>query len=82
MKEWASLSEDLQLDIEENRDLGGGVTLAVVRQRGRPAQSSAYLEFRYASVTEWRDGLIARLTPYTDVDEARAAAERLAEERE
>jgi hypothetical protein len=29
----------------------------------------------------WRDRLIVRSTTYTDIDEARAAAERLAEER-
>jgi hypothetical protein len=36
---------------------------------------------RYAQVNDRRDGLIARETLYTDIDEARAAAERLAEER-
>ena len=39
------------------------------------------LKMRYAPVNEWRDGLIARETLYTDIDEGRAAAERLAEER-
>jgi hypothetical protein len=29
----------------------------------------------------WRHGLIERLTTYADIDEARAAAERLAQER-
>jgi hypothetical protein len=32
-------------------------------------------------VYEFVDGLIVRATPYTDIDVARAAAERLAEER-
>ena len=38
---------------------------------------------RSASVGAWVDGLIVRVTiyPETDIDEARAAAERLAEER-
>jgi SnoaL-like domain len=37
---------------------------------------------RYASVLAWVGGLIVRFTTtYIDVDEARAAAERLAEER-
>jgi hypothetical protein len=34
-----------------------------------------------AFVWEFRDGLIVRTTPYPDIDEARAAAERLAAER-
>jgi hypothetical protein len=29
----------------------------------------------------WEDGKIVRMTNYRDIDEARAAAERLAEER-
>jgi hypothetical protein len=36
---------------------------------------------RFAAVTTWVDGLIERNTNYTDIDEARAGAERLAEER-
>jgi hypothetical protein len=37
--------------------------------------------FRYAAVGSWREGLAERFTVYTEIDEARAAAERLAEER-
>jgi len=36
---------------------------------------------RYAAVGVWREGLIERVTSYRDIDEARAAAERLAESR-
>jgi hypothetical protein len=36
---------------------------------------------RWAAVAEWADGLTTRVTVYTDIDEARAAAERLAQER-
>lgn len=81
MEEWYSFHEETEVEIEENMDLGNGVVFALVRQRARPVGSSAYVEFRYASVTEWTDGVAARVTPYTDIDEARAAAERLAEER-
>jgi hypothetical protein len=36
----------------------------------------------YGGVAIWRDGLIERFTVYaTDIDQARAAAERLAQER-
>jgi hypothetical protein len=35
----------------------------------------------FASVVEWNDGMIDRMTNYTDIDEARAAAEHLANER-
>ena len=47
--------------------------------KGRPVGSSGYVQLRYASVSEWVDGLIVRATFYLDIDEARVAAERLAE---
>ncbi|HXW58406.1 MAG TPA: hypothetical protein VEJ23_02895 [Solirubrobacteraceae bacterium] len=37
--------------------------------------------FESTAVWTWRDGLIVRTTNYADLDEARAAAERLAKER-
>ena len=80
LKSGPAIYEDFEVEIEENLDLGSGVMLSVTRQRGRVAGSSGYVQMRYASVTEWRDGLIARVTPYPDIDEARAAAERLAGE--
>jgi hypothetical protein len=33
-------------------------------------------------VSEWAQGKIVRITSYVDIDEARAAAERLDEDRE
>jgi ketosteroid isomerase-like protein len=81
MEEWYSLYEEAEVEIEDNVDLGNGVVFAVVRQRARPVGSSAYVEFLFASITEWTDGVIARVTPYTDIDAARATAEGLAEER-
>jgi ketosteroid isomerase-like protein len=81
LEEWYGLYEELEVEIRENVDLGDGVILAVVRQRGRPVGSSGYAQLHFASVTEWTDRVIARVTPYTDIDEARAAAERLVESR-
>ncbi len=48
---------------------------------GRLKGSSSFVEGHSAWVTEWVEGKIARDTAYTDVEEARAAAERLAQER-
>jgi ketosteroid isomerase-like protein len=73
--------EDLAVEVEEAVHLGNGVTLAMSYQRGRPVGSSGYVEVRYASVIEWTDGLIVRVTHYPNSNEARAAAERLAESR-
>jgi len=40
------------------------------------------VQLRYPAVVTWRDRLIERITVYSDIAEARAAAERLAESRE
>ena len=39
---------------------------------------SGFVELQVALVTTWTGGLIETVTAYTDVDQARAAAERLA----
>jgi ketosteroid isomerase-like protein len=78
---WWDAFEELILEPEEVLDLGQGFVLAVVWQRGRPANSTGRLERREAYILEWVEGMIRRVTVYSDVGEGRAAAERLAEER-
>jgi len=80
-EDWRSSYSGIERTAEEIRDLGNEVTFAVILQRARVAGSTGSVQLRYASVVEWRDGLIVRNTTYTDIDEARAAAERLAGER-
>jgi hypothetical protein len=50
-------------------------------QSGRPVGSDGRVQWRYAGLTTWVDGVAVRTTNYTDIDEARVAAERLARER-
>jgi ketosteroid isomerase-like protein len=78
---WWDAFEDFRLTPEEFRDLGNGVALAVLRHDGRPVGSTGQVSTRQAYVFVLVAGLIARMTVYADIDEARAAAERLAEER-
>ena len=73
--------EELEYALEEFRDLGNGVVLTVALTRSRPKGSNHFIDGRAVLVTTWANGLIARVTWYTDIDEARAAAERLAQER-
>ena len=73
--------EELRFELEEFVDLGNGVTFGVNRHHARLVGSTAPIQAREAQVTEWNDGLVVRITVYIDIDEARAAAERLAEER-
>ena len=74
--------EEFETKAEEVHEVGNGVNWAIISLNGRPVGSSGYVQLRYAAVSIWRrDGLAERTTNYTDIDEARAAAERLAEER-
>jgi hypothetical protein len=70
-----------KVDVDEIVDLGKAVTLAVSLQTGRPAGSSGEVQIRFASIQLWGDGLIVWAKNYNEIDENRAAAERLAEER-
>jgi ketosteroid isomerase-like protein len=80
LEDWFGTYEELELGLEEVSDLGKGVVFAVVTQNGRPVGSAGHVRQREGWVYVWVGGLIARLTTY-DIDEARAAAERLAQER-
>lgn len=61
--------------------MGNGVVFAVARQTGRAPDGAGRIQQRPAFVSELVEGLIVRVAVYDDIDEARAAAERLAEER-
>jgi ketosteroid isomerase-like protein len=81
-EDWVGTFDDFAIEAEQILDLGNGVVIAAVRQDARPAGSIGRLQVRNAHVFVWADGLIARTLVYSDRDEARAAAERLAESRE
>ena len=85
LEEWLGAFDELEFELEEILDLGNGVTLTVVNQRARPAGSSSsggYMQRQEALIGVWEQGMVTHATTYLDIDEARAAAERLAEERE
>jgi ketosteroid isomerase-like protein len=73
--------EELDSEAVENCDLGNGVTFAVLLGRGRLPGSSGHVQMRWAAVTIWGDGVIKWMRTSTDIDAARAAAQRLAQER-
>jgi len=80
-EDWLAAYEDYEQVVEEFRDLGNGVTFCLLLQKGRPVGSTGYVGLQYAVVGTWRDGLVERAVVHTDIGAARAAAERLAEER-
>ena len=80
VEEWWGAYEELDYELEEVHHLGGGVVFAVVSQDGRLVGSDGHVRQREGWVYLCVGGSIARLTT-SEVDQARAAAERLAQER-
>jgi ketosteroid isomerase-like protein len=80
-EDWAATFEDWTIKVETVVDLGNGIVYAVYHQGGRPAGSTSVVTERATLIYEWVDGMIARVIGRQDIDEARAIAERLAEER-
>jgi ketosteroid isomerase-like protein len=80
LEDWFRAWEELDFELEEVSDLGGGVVFAVVIQDGRPVGGDGRVRQREGWVYLWVGDSIARLTT-SEVDQARAAAERLAESR-
>jgi ketosteroid isomerase-like protein len=82
-EDWARAYEELKFVLEELRDVGNGVVFPLVRQEARPVGSSGYIRQRDGLVWVWVGGRCASVTVYpeTEIDEGRAAAERLAQER-
>jgi ketosteroid isomerase-like protein len=81
-KDWFGAYEDFRLRVEALEVVGHDVTCGTYLHRGRPKGTSGeFVQVRHAAVGLWRDGLIERYTLYDDIEKARAAAARLAEER-
>ncbi len=82
LDDWFGSFIELRMEVEEFVVLDDGVVLAVVNQEGRPVGVDGQVHVREGWAICWSaDGLLVRLTTHTDVDEARAAAGRLAESR-
>ena len=83
LADWRSTYEEYEIEPQEIRDLGNGVVLAVVSQITRLVDSATRTRMReaWAFVFAWIDVTVVRVAAYSDIVEARAAAERLAEER-
>ena len=62
-------------------EVGEGAVMTISTFLGHLPASSEPHRQHHGHVFEFRDGVIVRWTAYTDIDEARAAAERLAKER-
>ena len=81
VEDWWGTWGDHTMEVEEIVHLGHGVVLLSVREDGRLVGSDGHVEQRRVGVLVWVRGVIERNATYADINEARAAAERLAEER-
>ena len=82
LDEWFGSFTEVRFEVEEFVVLDDGVVLAVVNQEGRPVGVDGQVHQREGWTICWSaDGLIQRVTVHADIDEARAAAQRLAAER-
>jgi ketosteroid isomerase-like protein len=80
-EDWLDAYEEFEFELEQILDLGNGVVFAAGRQKARPAHSTGNVQMHHGNVAVWVEGLLTRITHYNDIDEACAAAERLAQER-
>jgi ketosteroid isomerase-like protein len=79
---WSGAFEEMHVEVDELLDLGNGVSFAAATHVARPKGSSSDVRQRLGfAVVSGADGLIVRWESHPDPAEARAAAERLAEER-
>jgi len=80
LEDWFRAWEALDFELEEIADLGNGVVFAVVVQDGRPAGGAGHVRQREGWVYVCAGGAITRLKT-SEVEQARAAAGRLTQER-
>jgi len=80
LEDWTASYDEWEIEFDQPLDFGGGVMLASFLERGRPTGSTGSVQLRYAAVGQWAGDLVLRVATYSNIDEARAAAEQLAQE--
>jgi len=81
---WMARFEAYEIDVEEILDLGNGVVFVKSGHTGRPIGSPAHVRLPrevLVNVFVWEGGVVTHVVSSGDTPEARAAAERLAQER-
>jgi ketosteroid isomerase-like protein len=81
MEEFVSHFESFEVELEEIGDLGGEIVIAVNTMRGHVQGSAMEVRQRGLFIYEGKNGLAMRCTAFTDIDEGRVAAKRLAQQR-
>jgi ketosteroid isomerase-like protein len=83
-EDWFAGYDEVAYTAEEIVDAGNGVALVRVLQTARPKGTAGHVTQREPNVLITEDGRVVRMIiyPESELDEARAAAKRLAKERE
>jgi ketosteroid isomerase-like protein len=81
LEDWIGAYEEYDYKEEEALNLGNGVLFVVASIGGRLADGAGAVQERWGYTVTWVEGMIVRVIPRADIHEARAAAERLAQER-
>ena len=81
LEDWQRSYEEFETRLQNPLDLGNGVVVGTNVQSGRPIGSSGHVSLPETFVFVVEAGALVRWVVYTDIDEARAAAECLVQER-
>lgn len=81
LEEWIGSYDDYHQELVEGYELGNDVVFAVNRQDARLAGTTRRVRELWSFTITWRAAMVERVIARNDIDEARAVAERLAEER-
>jgi ketosteroid isomerase-like protein len=81
LADWIGSYEKQEMRRWEGWDLGNGVVFVVTVFDAQPRGSEATVGERWAFSTVWAKDMISSVVASRDIDEARAAAEQLAQER-
>ncbi len=79
IEDWLGSFADLSFELRGVSRVSENVVLAVIEQRGRPVGAAGAVQQLEAWAIRWAGGQIARLSSHLDLEEARAAAQSLAE---
>jgi SnoaL-like domain len=79
--DWRGAFAEFEIDLQEVLNMGNGVVLTSAQSNAILQGGAMPLQQLFVYVAVWIQGEISRVTVYTDIDEARAAAKQLVEER-
>jgi hypothetical protein len=56
-EQWIGAFAEFEMELEEARDLGGGMVFAVALQKARDVRSLRQFQLRHAAIAVWKDGV-------------------------